>query len=283
MSNKKQQNVNKVEAKIIIDTNKLLEILEYWTIDDINKYLGQSNAIIFTEQIYEEFLRNSEKVKNWCLTKEIFIDDLKKYGCNKEIVKDIENINKDISQIKEKIRINFNNKRSILCAIIKNKVVVNTTEEIIKKARLRKEKGNPPSSGTSIGDEIIWESLLNLNDNIIIVTKDNTWSENEYFLKTEYEYVTKKQLIKFESKLDKAKDLIGEQDKMLEELERRNSFAQFPIFYDIAQQVKYYNNMINNIISPIDLNTINSIYHTLKYLKNIDDDCNNSDEDKINE
>ncbi len=67
--------------------------------------------------------------------------------------------------------------------------VLRRTEELIARAHNRKLLGNPPkSTGTdTIGDELIWETLLaNLSEDLIFVTRDRTYRNHAAYLVQEY-------------------------------------------------------------------------------------------------
>lgn len=67
--------------------------------------------------------------------------------------------------------------------------ILHRTEELIARAHRRKLLGNPPkSAGTdTIGDELIWETLLeNLAEDLIVVTRDRTYRHHTAYLVQEY-------------------------------------------------------------------------------------------------
>src|SRR5262249_43538281 len=60
---------------------------------------------------------------------------------------------------------------------------------IVQSAHQRKLRGNPPTSPKkyTIGDEIIWETLLaNVHVDLVIVTADKSFLDNEHILKQEF-------------------------------------------------------------------------------------------------
>jgi hypothetical protein len=75
-----------------------------------------------------------------------------------------------------------------------NKIVngcqrISTTAALIEKAKLRKSLGNPPTSPDrhTIGDELIWESLLDgCADDLMIVSRDKTFLDNASILGGEF-------------------------------------------------------------------------------------------------
>lgn len=78
--------------------------------------------------------------------------------------------------------------------LIGEMVRYHTTDAAIEKAKLRKILGNPPTSPDkhTIGDELIWETLLEqCDENLIIVSRDRTFLENYGLLRAEYEGETR--------------------------------------------------------------------------------------------
>ena len=67
--------------------------------------------------------------------------------------------------------------------------------------------GNPPTSPDkhTIGDELIWEMLLaNMKEDLVVVTGDRTFLENESLLKEEFSSKTGKTLILITKKFSSA-------------------------------------------------------------------------------
>lgn len=87
-----------------------------------------------------------------------------------------------------------------------------TNPDAIEKAKLRKILGNPPTSPDkyTIGDELIWETLLEQCDqDLIIVSRDKTFLENIGILRSEYDRVEGRKLINVTSNLSDALKAIG--------------------------------------------------------------------------
>lgn len=70
----------------------------------------------------------------------------------------------------------------------KHKNTICLEDKYIDYALKRKALGNPPGGDKySSGDEVIWESLINtLTCNLIIVSKDRTYTQNKEYLQGEY-------------------------------------------------------------------------------------------------
>jgi predicted nucleic acid-binding protein len=71
--------------------------------------------------------------------------------------------------------------------------VFRRTDELVTRAHRRKLLGNPPKStgADTIGDELIWETLLaNLKEDLILVTRDRTYRNHVAYLAWEYREMT---------------------------------------------------------------------------------------------
>lgn len=67
--------------------------------------------------------------------------------------------------------------------------ILRRTDELVARAHRRKLLGNPPKSTgkDTIGDELIWETLLaNLEDDLLFVTRDRTYRNHNAYLVQEY-------------------------------------------------------------------------------------------------
>jgi predicted nucleic acid-binding protein len=79
-------------------------------------------------------------------------------------------------------------------------ITLSRTESHVMRAHRRKLLGNPPKSErkTTIGDEVIWEMLLEqlerLDEDLILVTQDSTYRNHITYLKEEYRERTGKTL-----------------------------------------------------------------------------------------
>jgi len=79
-------------------------------------------------------------------------------------------------------------------------ITLSRTESHVMQAHRRKLLGNPPKSErkTTIGDEVIWEMLLELleglDEDLILVTQDNTYRNHITYLREEYRERTGKTL-----------------------------------------------------------------------------------------
>ena len=102
--------------------------------------------------------------------------------------------------------------------------IIPTTDALITRAHRRKLLGNPPSSPDkhTIGDEMIWESLLEgCGEDLIIVSRDGTFKAHEAFLRDEYAKRTGKNLLGVVKALTPALNRVGVGSTLIEEAEHK--------------------------------------------------------------
>ncbi|ABE51540.1 PIN domain-containing protein [Methanococcoides burtonii] len=201
-------------VNIFIDTNIFLGLYESnnnkvsQIFDDITKL---KKRLIIPEQVYDEFLRNRDSV----LQKQInssnknkveihttaLIRHMEEYDNLKTIKDDFDEKNKLLIQKLKDLQTHSDDDPILngFLDIYNSKDVkkIKRTETIIQKAKDRMLMGNPPidkKKGT-IGDQIIWETLLeNLNDDVIFVTEDNTYVNHKLFIENEFLNVVGKKI-----------------------------------------------------------------------------------------
>jgi hypothetical protein len=112
-----------------------------------------------------------------------------------------------------------------ICSVFKN-IVANVTchrtaDQFIESAKKRKVLGKPPISKEkySIGDELIWETLVGcVKNDLIIVSRDRTFLNNIPILKEEYRSRTGRELTITDSVTD-ALGKVGEMSEALADAE----------------------------------------------------------------
>ena len=224
--------------KIFIDTNIFLDFYRINKNDEIKKVLNEIKKykmfFINTEQSIDEFLRNRERAinnfvtdlrkQNYSIFNNNFIATLESYDDYFKSVKKANDATKNI--IKECVALIEDNNKDIIYktyfSIFNIKKSYKRTDSIIDKAIKRKYIGNPPTSNgkTTCCDEIIWETLLeNCSEDLVIVSRDETFNDNYNFLKKEYLEKNQKQLVVV-STISEAIELNGKFPiKILENLE----------------------------------------------------------------
>jgi len=99
---------------------------------------------------------------------------------------------------------------------------MSTPADALAKAQQRKLLGDPPTSPDkhTVGDEIIWETLLALcKDDLIVVSRDRTFLDNESILRTEFNVEGKRRLLVVTDSLTEALKLVGKPSKEITEAE----------------------------------------------------------------
>lgn len=183
-------NSNKPEFKKLLDS--IIEV---------------KDKIFFTEQIRDEIDRNKlnvfkisldNYVKQVSITETILPEHLNKVNSSKlmhwnasrkKLETQIKDSNNELFQILNDTLLNVSSSKddvSKAFSLLYNNAV-KPTDEDLKKARFRKEIGNPPGKNNDpLGDQLSWEMLLNISQKIQtlwIVTKDlDYYTENDKFL-----------------------------------------------------------------------------------------------------
>lgn len=106
--------------------------------------------------------------------------------------------------------------------IYKAGTTTTTPPGAIERAHRRKLIGEPPSSqGTTIGDEVIWETLLvACQQDLIIVSRDQTYFQNESVLRAEFEAAGNRRLVLVTKNLSEALAEVGKPSAAVSQAER---------------------------------------------------------------
>lgn len=191
--------------QIFLDTNIILNYLKGSKSDEIafpkllNLLLKKKIVSLATDQVYDEYIRNSTNLKNEKIKKiegsqhnisfrPINYKSLKLF--NQEVKKNLEKINKDVTKQKKDIlkeKVNFTKREKNIKVLFEQSLILSEDYETIKKAELRYLKGNPPrkkkEKGDSYGDAINWELILrdaDKKDDLSIISFDGDYSEQLY-------------------------------------------------------------------------------------------------------
>lgn len=224
-------------TKILIDTNIFLGLYESNedTVDIFKDIEKIKTKLVIPQQIYDEFLRNRDRIlrtliqniknadqKGMHLT--ALIRHLAEYESLKDAKRELSQINNTLIQKIEEM-ISDPTKDPIFSRftelyVSRSVSKIKKSDALIQKAFLRKLSGNPPVSPKqdTIGDEIIWESILeHVNDDLILVTRDGTYKAHSTFLIEEYRKATGKSLSIFDKMSDALKK-VGEapSDKLVQ-------------------------------------------------------------------
>lgn len=96
--------------------------------------------------------------------------------------------------------------------------------ELIERAKTRKVLGRPPTSPDkyTVGDEVIWEALLDgVEDDLLIVSRDKTFAQNQSLLKLEFEGKKHRRLVDVTRRLSDAFEQTGKPAPRVKAAEQR--------------------------------------------------------------
>ena len=153
-----------------------------------------------------------------------------------------------------------------------------SSSEIIDSASRRKLAGNPPTSDKyTCGDEIIWESLLSYEiehkEDLIVVSKDKTFTNNSEFLCGEYTSKTGKVLtirqdiieayrlvgVELPREIEQAEENLKWTDVIITALTNLGGEATLTEIYNEASDILYYNDCQSKMKNKAKESTIRGI------------------------
>ncbi|MBN2325109.1 MAG: DUF4935 domain-containing protein [Spirochaetes bacterium] len=253
--------------KIVIDTNVFLAFYESANSDTLGiltQIESFKSHLLLPNLIYDEFLRNRNRLldevigffkKPVSFHHSALVQSLDGYkslkGANDNYYRKCKKI------IPELLNIKKNPEKDVVFSIVtkifesEDVEIIKYNDSIISKARKRHWLGNPPgTSKTNICDEIIWETVLaKSKHDIIIVARDGSYLDNQYFLNKEYTKGKTKErsreIIDITEKTSDAFKIIGEKPSPeIEKIERE----QIEYFYErkdipplfISKPLQYY-------------------------------------------
>jgi hypothetical protein len=191
---------------VCIDTNLFLELYESdEETGEIFQDIGAlAEHLVLPDIIFDEFLRNRSRILDR------IADDVRKRKTGEFLVPSIIRENPNTAAL-QRTGEEYNRIVGALYADIQHMIadpaadpvaraftdlshnpavrVFGRTDELVTRAHRRKLLGNPPkSTGTdTIGDELIWETLLlNLEEDLIFITRDRTYRYHTAYLVQEY-------------------------------------------------------------------------------------------------
>jgi len=194
-------------CKVFIDTNVFLGLYQTNQNNIENIFIDISklkSSIVFVDQIFDEFLRNRDKILKTQIAnvnkKKIqklhvtsLIRSLDEFLELKKSSDKFREKHSNLIKILEKIKDDLNEDIVYLkfSELYNDSTITiyERTDGIIDKAHKRMLIGNPPKDPekNTIGDQIIWETLIsNLKDDLIFITLDETYKNHISFLKNEY-------------------------------------------------------------------------------------------------
>lgn len=226
-------------AVIYIDTNVFLDFYQASTdrlavFEDI---LGRSKSVLLTQQTVNEFRRNRiarlttladhiKKGPHPQLYTTAVVQALPGFN---EWVKARDSAKKAAQDIASELNSWVLKEESdpVLVAfekLVTSAKVVGFDDELIERAHRRKLLGQPPTSPDkhTVGDELIWESLLTWkDDDLVVVTRDRSFLDNRAILRREFETTSGKKLIELTDSLATGLKAGGQKAEKIEEAEKR--------------------------------------------------------------
>jgi hypothetical protein len=184
--------VGVLSVNLFIDTNIFLSFF-YLTSDDLEelKKLGvlleQKNVSLFLpDQVIDEFKRNREykiadtikRLREQKLNLQFpqICKDYYEYFILRALQKNYEEQHSNlISKINEHVSGQNLKADNLISELFEKAKKIQSTDDLIERARLRVDINNPPGKKGSLGDAIIWECLLEhipVDENIYFVTDD---------------------------------------------------------------------------------------------------------------
>ncbi|MBD2071878.1 DUF4935 domain-containing protein [Leptolyngbya sp. FACHB-671] len=236
-------------VKIYIDTNIFIGFYQSSNnpiniLDEIAKY---SQYLVTTSQTINEFHRNRIGVLNKLIKN--FQDSVKFNPFCTSLIRDLpefDDLTTKCREVREKSQLviqkletakkrNEDPVAQKFDAIFNHPSTTNIvlTDVLINKAYQRKLLGNPPTSDgkITIGDEVIWESLLSrVREDLIIVAQDKTYVDNLEVLASEFQSITNKKLLLVTEKVYEALRRLGEipPPRLVEEEDRIDNEEKCP-------------------------------------------------------
>ncbi len=267
--------------KIFIDTNIILDFYRINNKNSINEILKEvkkyKKYFISTQQSQDEFLRNRDrtitdfivelKKQNYKVHTNNVIATLNSYNeYHDSIIKANKNTKKIIDEVNKLIE---NPDMDLIYKIYLdlNERPYDRTNEIIERARKRKIIGNPPTSKKeTCGDEIIWETLLEYcDDDLIIVSRDSTFSANYNFLKDEFKK-DKNRTLKIVDSITKAIELNEEHPPKELELVESDLILELNLqeYGQIQDDSNWANIIYNALVKLNNEANLKDIYHEVR-------------------
>lgn len=232
-------------AKIYIDTNVFLDFYQAGTdrLGVFRDFATRATSVILPEQTIREFRRNrslrlhdlaSKASKDHGQT--LFVTAIvREVSSFLKWTEARDEVRKRADEIAQQLLTWANDEASDPVLAEFEKLVATatslpTTDIAIEKAKRRKVLGDPPSSPDkhTIGDELIWETLLEgCEGDLIVVSRDHTFHDHFGILKKEFEAKPGRSLRMVTRRLRDALDAIGEPSepvrKAEEAIEARSS------------------------------------------------------------
>lgn len=226
-------------ALAYIDTNVFLDFYQS-SIDRLKVFeeiLARGPDVLLTDQTIEEFRRNRvarltrlvENIENGPSAQIHATAVVQTMPGFKEWTKARDAVKKAALEIANTLSTWIANPDSDPVLVAFEKLVavaptIPTDEKTLERAKTRKLLGRPPTSPDkyTIGDELNWECLLKWNrGDIVIVTRDRSYIENQALLKREFSNVTGHTLVLVTKSLADGLKQVGQASGQIEQAEKK--------------------------------------------------------------
>jgi rRNA-processing protein FCF1 len=218
-------------AKIYPDTNRFVDFYQAAldNIDLFDELQKHRDSLVLTEQTIAEFRRNRVSTLHWLIAQfkktidvgspytTSIIRTLPGYSDLTELLtayrKKGDEVLEHLKQLIADEKKDPVAQKFLALAADAAVTKLKLTDQAIDRAHRRKLLGNPPCSPDkySVGDEVIWELLLeHMKDDLIVVTKDHTYRDNLSLLREEYQQRTGKTLLLVTEEFSEALKAIGQ-------------------------------------------------------------------------
>ncbi|NOJ92291.1 DUF4935 domain-containing protein [Corallococcus coralloides] len=229
-------------ARVYIDTNIFLDFYQSAAdrIKVFDALAERASSLITTEQTINEFHRNREARLVSLIDKFEKSVSIAPYTTSliqalpefKAVVDARDGLKKKANAVVERLRAMLLSegddlvlgKYNSMLADGGEAVIIKTTSDLVAKAQRRKLLGQPPSSPDkhTIGDELIWESLLaGCREDLVIVSRDTTFRSHASVLRAEYRRQLNRDLILVTDKVSEALEKAGSASTVIKEEEKR--------------------------------------------------------------
>lgn len=191
---------------IFVDTNILLDLyhLSGPDLEELKKIIklaeNKQITLYLPQQVSDEFWRNRERVirdalDNFAKTKAVqFLPNIVRSNPKaNDLRKAVDQVNSLVKALQDETKSAINDNELAADKLIESflSLCMPVSPEIIQRAALRKQLGNPPGKAGSLGDAIIWEWLLaqtEINSDLKIISSDGDF-ESELIPGTPKEFL----------------------------------------------------------------------------------------------
>ena len=278
--------MSKKVKNLFIDANIWLSLFHY-TNDDLEQFmklkelLGTEIKVFVPEQIYNEVYRNREnkikdalnKFEKFDLSFPVFIKNYEEYSDFHKLYSELKDKHKEwMKKIKKDIIAQSSPADIALQDFFGSVDLIPTSHEIIQRAVLRFDIGNPPGKDRKYGDAINWETLLENvpeGEDLFFVSADKDYASIyddkcfHPFLAQEWGKKKKSNLFFFKSLADFLKKHVKdielraetEKDELIEELSTSGSFKTT---HRIIEELSNYSDWTEAQIRDMCLAAINN-------------------------